>query len=214
LVRAVDGRGSSLVYLPLDRVRHLLGCEPYFGQCETTGIVAASGVAQLESSRLVKPRVVFLGSSIPENTTAHEVNDMIERNATGKYTSYFSLDIAGQASPEDVDVLLQASTGKEETLQFVEARAALNTFSAFDAGLFAQARSIVDWNFRNQVRNTYERPHNKTIYLSVDWLSFVPHVVSPVIPSGPAGSWPARQLYPGERATALLIYVPHRKVSL
>jgi len=150
LVRAVDGRGSSLAYLPLDRVRHLLGCEPYFGQCETTGIVAASDVAQLESSRLVKPRIVFLGSSSPEKTAAHEVKDMIERNATDKYTSYFSLDIAGQASPDDVDLLLQASTSKEETLLFVETRAALTTFSAFDAGLFAQARSIVDWNSRNQ----------------------------------------------------------------
>jgi len=151
LVKSLNGRSTGLAYISIDRVRHFLGREPYFGQGETTGELAASEVAQLESARINNPRVVFLGTSIPENKSAREVRDLIERNGTDQYSSYFTFDISGlDSSQRDLESLLRRTADQEEALEFIEPRAAMATFSAFDAGLFAQARSIVDWNLRNK----------------------------------------------------------------
>jgi len=151
LVRSLEGGGSSLAYLSLDRVRHFLGGEPYFGQSDVAGQFASHDIPQLESARLQTPRIVFLGSSIPGNISTREVRELIAGDGIIQYSSYFTFDISGLVcSQEDLHALLHRENTKEEVFEFIEPRAAITTFSTFDASLFSQARSIVDWNLRNR----------------------------------------------------------------
>ena len=44
-----------------------------------------------------------------------------------------------------------------DQIKFSEPRAAMNTVDWFDAAVFAEARSMVDWNARNKVRADFTR---------------------------------------------------------
>ena len=86
---------------------------------------------------------------------------------------YFALDLS-ETSEEDVGAFLERARlevdGGDKTLPlgeeglsttvtvelaFAEPRSAANAFSAFDAAVFAEGRSMVDWNARNNVRNHF-----------------------------------------------------------
>jgi NAD+ diphosphatase len=145
-----DGR-TGLSYLTYDQVQPLLGGESHFGQGETSREPVVAAVSKLESARLRGPRVVFLGTSIPQSLPARLVRAVVESGDSHKYTSYFSFDVSGHVTPALLDTLLQPLTNEGPGLFFIEPRSAAAGFSNFDAGLFAEARSIVDWNFRNKV---------------------------------------------------------------
>ena len=88
---------------------------------------------------------------------------------------YFALDLS-ETSEEDVGAFLERAslevdgggkTLREEgisttvELAFAEPRSAANAFDAFDAAVFAEGRSMVDWNARNNVRNTFHHYFSK-----------------------------------------------------
>ena len=125
-------------------------------------------------------------SDFSDKTEAPEV---ITERITG--TPYFSLDVS-DIETSALDPLLQndelAKDGNQ--LMFSEGRAALFSMGWYDAAVFAEARSMVDWNARNIVRPNFTcRYYREPIYST----SSVHPVVHPCTLSGLGGSSPVRQ---------------------
>ena len=107
------------------------------------------------------PKIVFLGLEEPQGTTAllpssdfsakKEAPEVVARRITG--TPYFSLDVSNVES-SSIDIVLQSSRLVNDggQVRFSEPRVSMNSMNWFDAALFAEARSMVDWNARNKVR--------------------------------------------------------------
>ena len=155
--------GISLVRLTTADVWPLLGSEPFFGQGQNDGEIAAPDVHVLEAVRFRGAPIVFLGLDEPLGDSAlalppstSGVNpgsqdpQVTAQNFRG--TPYFSLDVSGVTDAEIEGVLQGSEAGKNGAqVQFSEPRAATRGFNMFDAALFASARSMVDWNDRNKV---------------------------------------------------------------
>lgn len=114
----------------------------------------------LEIARLRGPKIIFLGLEEPHGSTVilpssdfgtEEAPEVVAQRITG--TPYFSLDVSDVESSALDPVLQNNRLAKDgNQVQFSEARAALLSMSSFDAAVFAEARSMVDWNARNRVR--------------------------------------------------------------
>ncbi|KAH7889045.1 NUDIX hydrolase domain-like protein [Phlebopus sp. FC_14] len=157
---ATDKR--TLALLTTKDVTSLLGDAPYFGQGKEPGEEASAtsdDVARvLESARLHGPRIVFLGlkESHPDVATAlpsSEFKDPHAAVANLEGTPYFSLDVADLEDDEEskVDDIVQSSSQLADSkLAFTDPRAAMTSLDVFTAAVFAEARSMVDWNERNK----------------------------------------------------------------
>ncbi|KAF9650585.1 hypothetical protein BDM02DRAFT_3154769 [Thelephora ganbajun] len=149
----------SLARLTTADVKPLLGPEPYLGQAQKDGDIASHGTSALEVARLRGPKIIFLGLEEPHGTTAilpssdfsakGGLPEVVAERVTG--TPYFSLDVSDVEAPA-LDVVLQNNQLAKDggQLEFSEARAAMNSMNWFDAAVFAEARSMVDWNARNR----------------------------------------------------------------
>ncbi|KAI8993947.1 NUDIX hydrolase domain-like protein [Trametes punicea] len=150
---------QHLARLTTSDVQPLLGSEPFFSQGQHPGELAPSDVPGLEAARLRGTPVVFLGlhetdakstNALPSSDfSAKAVAETVVSHIKG--TAYFSLDVSDVAQAE-LDQLLQnaAATKDGAQLAFSEPRAAMGNFDVFEAALFAEARSMVDWNARNK----------------------------------------------------------------
>lgn len=184
-----------------DEVKPLLGTEPFFGQCEQEGEVCESDIPVLEASRIRGPSIVFLGLKEADTTSgsalpSSDFNDPHAAVENLEGVPYFSMDVVDL----DQDKINEAIENAEfenvgSTLIFMEPRSAMSSLDAFTAGIFAEARSMVDWNQRNKACFgilQYRRhilKHNKS--------SSVPLVVHPYIHCGPDGSCAVRLYFPG-----------------
>lgn len=160
LVSEPSTRKRSLARLSSADVRPLLGAEPFFSQGQLEGDSAAGNVLILESARFRGPPIVFLGLHEPQTGQADALpssdfsakSDVTTVIGNLKGTPFFSLDVT------DIDqgILDKAFQNSEAgkagaELVFSEPRAAMSTFDSFEASVFAEARSMVDWNSRNKV---------------------------------------------------------------
>ena len=147
--RAKEGR---LALLATSEVEPFLGSKPYFGQGPGEGEVAAVDLPILEAARFRGAPIVFLGLS------EAQANDYRQSTSPGQLaktligTPFFSIDLT-EISQTELDRLLQTSTAGTDgfALSFAEPRGATRGMSEFDAAIFAEARSMVDWNLRNKV---------------------------------------------------------------
>jgi NAD+ diphosphatase len=138
--------------LTTTQVEHFLGPKPYFGQGPTEGAIPTVDLPILEAARFRGAPIVFLGFKEPR---ANEYSAAIPPEELAKAlvgTPFFSIDVS-EASETELDRLVQTSLAGADgfDLSFAEPRAAMRGMSEFDAGVFAEARSMVDWNFRNKV---------------------------------------------------------------
>jgi NAD+ diphosphatase len=143
---------TRLALLTTTQVEHFLGPEPYFGQGPTEGAIPTVDQPILEAARFRGAPIVFLGLKEPQ---ANEYSPSLPPEELAKAlvgTPFFSIDVS-EASQTELDRLVQTSLAGADgfDLSFAEARAAMRGMSEFDAGVFAEARSMVDWNFRNKV---------------------------------------------------------------
>ncbi|KLO15364.1 hypothetical protein SCHPADRAFT_902380 [Schizopora paradoxa] len=163
----VSARGSvktrSLAKLSTPEIKRFLGPEPVFGQGKEPGDAVEEGVFSpaLEASRLHGPAVVFLGLHEPEGVevkSALPSSDFSAKTdpklaaANIQGTPYFALDVS-DTDEETIKSItsVTASTGPDDlTYEFAEPRSASGTFSMFEAAVFAEARSMIDWNSRNK----------------------------------------------------------------
>ncbi|KAH7905966.1 NUDIX hydrolase domain-like protein [Hygrophoropsis aurantiaca] len=151
-----DTQKRALAYLSTIDVKPFLGTEPYFGQGQNEGEAAAEDVHVLEAARIHNSPVVFLGlkENQSESASALPSSDFSDPQAAVanlEGTPYFSLDVADFEEGKVNEILQNTELGKNgATLTFVEPRAAMSSLDAFTAGVFAEARSMVDWNYRNK----------------------------------------------------------------
>ena len=166
---------QSLARLTTADIKPLLGPEPYLGQGQDDGDTAPHGVSALEVARLRGPKIIFLGLEEPHGTTAilpssdfsvkKEAPEVVAERITG--TPYFSLDVSDVDSSALDPVLQNNQLAKDGgQLKFSEARAAMLSMNWFDGAVFAEARSVVDWNARNKVRPiiTYDSTERQHIF--------------------------------------------------
>jgi NAD+ diphosphatase len=94
----------------------------------------------MESARLphTLPALVFLGIDDRPDASKDSVPAKVDpRNPQG--VPYFAID----AGKEEWTI---------EGAEFGDARASASSMSGWEAGIFAQARALIDWNCRNLVR--------------------------------------------------------------
>jgi NAD+ diphosphatase len=149
----VDAR-KQLVYLPTASILPILGPEPFFGQGKLVGesLQADEETTQTESARHRGVPIVFLGFQEAEGVTklaipSQEFKDADNATENLDGIPYFSLDVS------DMELSDGDRKGLEDGRIWAEPRSILNRLDPFDASVFAVARSMVDWNLRNKVRN-------------------------------------------------------------
>jgi NAD+ diphosphatase len=134
-----------------------LGSEPFFGQGKDERENAPTAVSVLEAGRHRGVVIVFLGLQEPRSgstTNALPSSDFTDpksavANLNG--TPFFSVDVANLEEDKVNEVLKNSSLARNgETLIFSEPRAVVNDLDEFNAAIFAEARSMVDWNQRNK----------------------------------------------------------------
>lgn len=154
-------RKRSLARLSTADVRPLLGSEPFFSQGQVEGEHAPSDVLVLESARLRGPPLVFLGLHEPQAVggeadalpssefSAKSDAETVIANLTG--TPYFSLDVTHVEQTVLDKTLLASEPAKAGAeLTFFEPRGAMAYMDAFESAVFAEARSLVNWNGENK----------------------------------------------------------------
>ncbi|KAF9232666.1 NUDIX hydrolase domain-like protein [Melanogaster broomeanus] len=137
-------------------VKPLLGPEPYFGQGQNPGEACTEETPVLEAARIHGPRVVFLGlkEHNPDTASALPTSDFKDPHAAVANidgTPYFSVDVADLEESKVDEVIQNSELAQTDVkLAFTEPRTAMGSLDAFTAAVFAMARSMVDWNERNQ----------------------------------------------------------------
>ncbi|KAF9022284.1 NAD+ diphosphatase [Hymenopellis radicata] len=159
LVGKKDGSRPSVAYLSTNQIKPLLGPEPFFGQGLEAGkrlLPEHASSDNVAAARHLNSPVVFLGLHENETTGALPSSDFINAEAAVKNiegTPYFSLDVAqGNHSDAELESFLTGTdvATNGTSLSFTEPRAFMTTLDGFTAGVFAGARSLVDWNSRNK----------------------------------------------------------------
>lgn len=164
----VAGRNSTakptLAYLATKDVAPFLGATPYFGQGQNQGHLASSeegSSSHMEAARHHNSPIVFLGLREPTLGSGNALpsSDFKEPEAAVanlEGTPYFSIDVAGlDLEPENIDHVLKNTTPGQEgqALSWIEPRTLISGLDQFSGGVFAEAKSLVDWNQRNKVRS-------------------------------------------------------------
>ncbi|KAI0032885.1 NUDIX hydrolase domain-like protein [Vararia minispora EC-137] len=141
---------NRLVRLPRAAVQLLLGPDPLFGQLKDD-YEGETKIPILESARFHGAPLVFLGVHETGSNDFPSSTDPAELALSINGTPYFTVD-ASEADEKEVERLLEAAreVNPGAKVSFGEARAAMRGMGAFDAGVFAAARSMVDWNGRNK----------------------------------------------------------------
>ncbi|KAG1806096.1 NUDIX hydrolase domain-like protein [Suillus subaureus] len=145
----------SLALLTTEDVKPLLGAEPFFGQGEQEGEHCTSDIPVLEAARVRGPSIVFLGLKETETSgsalPSSEFKDPHSAVAKLTGTPYFSADVADLDENKVNEAIENTGLAKDgSTLAFMEPRAAMSSLDAYTAAIFAEARSMVDWNQRNK----------------------------------------------------------------
>ncbi|KAG1767451.1 NUDIX hydrolase domain-like protein [Suillus occidentalis] len=145
----------SLALLTTEDVKPLLGAGPFFGQCEQEEQLDVSDAPILQAARIRGPSIVFLGLKETETSgsalPSSEFKDPHSAVAKLTGTPYFSADIADLDENKVNETIENAQLAKDgSTLTFMEPRAAMSSLDVFTAAIFAEARSMVDWNQRNK----------------------------------------------------------------
>ncbi|OAX36523.1 hypothetical protein K503DRAFT_291783 [Rhizopogon vinicolor AM-OR11-026] len=146
----------SLALLTTDEVKPLLGADPFFGQCEQEGEVCASDIHVLEASRIRGPSVVFLGLKEADVTSgsalpSSDFKDPYAAVENLEGTPYFSVDVVDLDENKINEAIENTELAKDgSALTFMEPRAAMSSLDVYTASIFAEARSMVDWNQRNK----------------------------------------------------------------
>ncbi|CAL1706154.1 unnamed protein product [Somion occarium] len=156
---SVKPKSLILARLTSEDVKPLLGSEPYFAQGKNAGELADSTVAALESARLHGPPIAFLGLLEPD--TGDRIGNVLPSSefsakadpasiaARIKGSPFFALDVTKLDKAEVDQVLHACSLAKRgRSLEFIDGRAAMGHLTQVDSAIFAEARTLVDWNSR------------------------------------------------------------------
>ena len=199
----------GLAYLTTNDVKPFLGSEPFFGQGKDKGqlVIESSDVqhSPTEAARHHDTPIIFLGVREPPSKSgalpSSNFADADAAIANIEGTPFFSMDIADlELAPEKIRVILDSTSQAEHgILDWSEPRIMMSSLDNFSGGIFAEARSLVDWNQRNKVCLT---SFLNTYILRTSFSSSVQHVAPVPIPCGVVGSFRARHYCHGRTMQA------------
>lgn len=157
----------TLSRLTFHDVEPLLGTAPYFAQGQNPGDLAENDVRALQSARIHGPPIAFLGLLEPD--TGGKIGNILPSSqfsakadpasiaARIEGSPFFSLDVTKLDQGEVEKVLKESSIVKAgKTFEFVDGRAAMGHLTQVDSAIFAESRTLVDWNSRTRVCIVYE----------------------------------------------------------
>ncbi|WWD19175.1 hypothetical protein CI109_103633 [Kwoniella shandongensis] len=132
------GEEARLLFLSLEDVRDKLGPEYSTAPEGTTDKLQ---LKLYESARLpyTSSALVFLGIDDRSDPTTNASSATDHLNPTG--IPYFALDAVGS----EWDFIIEQRGG-----EWGDARASATALKAWEAGIYAQGRALVDWNVRNK----------------------------------------------------------------
>ncbi|RDB24976.1 putative NADH pyrophosphatase [Hypsizygus marmoreus] len=149
-----------LAYLSTNDVKPFLGSEPSFGQGRQEGqlVVESKDIphSPTEAIRHRNSPVVFLGLQEHSKVNALPSSDFADPEAAIANldgTPYFSMDVAElDLSPERLKEILDTTSLAQngQILSWSEPRVLMTGLDYFSGAVFAEARSLVDWNLRNK----------------------------------------------------------------
>ena len=149
-----------MALLTTTEVEHFLGPKPHLGQrpTESEGAIAVVDLPILEAARFRGAPIVFLGVSEPQANVYCPTVPPEEFAKSLIGIAFFSIDLS-EVNQIELDRLMQTSAAATGgfNLSFEEPLSAMRGMDEFHAGVFAEARSMVDWNFRNKVRDGQHR---------------------------------------------------------
>ncbi|KAG5341515.1 hypothetical protein C0989_009876 [Termitomyces sp. Mn162] len=170
-------RKQTLAFLATKDVRPFLGPEPFFGQDKEIGqlVVESSEVkhSSTEAARHHGSPVVFLGLQEHSKTNALSSSDFVDAEATIANldgTPYFSMDVADlDLASERLQEILQATSSAQEghVLSWSEPRVLMTGLDSFSGAVFAEARSLVDWNQRNKGLHNFTHPRTDPVVIMI-----------------------------------------------
>ncbi|KAJ8076705.1 NADH pyrophosphatase [Marasmius tenuissimus] len=156
---------KKIAYFPTRPLLPLLGPSPFFGQSQTTGALLPDSEVthSTEAARHLGIPVVFLGlheqgtsgSALPEAEFKDNAEAAVQ-NLEG--TPYFAVDVGDLETSEVDGVLRQVEEEQNVKFEWSEPRSAMGLMDPFEAAVFAEARSMVDWNYRHKVRELVREP--------------------------------------------------------
>jgi len=152
---------NSLALLPTQQVLPLLGPEPYFNQGQHPGDVCPAELQTtehnraLEAARLHGPGIVFLGTHEPHEDAILPSSVFKNPQSTDDISGepYFAVDVT-DVDAKQLEVtfkLTQPGEVADPKIEFGDARNAGLSFKPFDAAVFSEARTMIDWNSRNKL---------------------------------------------------------------
>jgi len=143
----LTGQPEKPAYLPLESVSKLIGPAPWFGQGEKGGELREEN-KWTDACRFQEngAPLVFLGVLKEEGTVLlpSQESKHFHSHAELKGAPYWAVDTS------DVDENWIHEIGALQEPRWSEPRPAALTYSPFDASLFSTARTMIDWNGRNQ----------------------------------------------------------------
>jgi NAD+ diphosphatase len=164
----------SPIYLTTNDVEPFLGPTPYFGQGKEPGDLVHENReleedthkehSHTESLRHLGIPLVFLGVHEPQSSETgatlptSEFSNPEDAIKHLQGTPYFAMDVAdiNYTAEQLRKILIETAPGREgKVLDWAEPRSLMASLDIFTAGVFASARSMVDWNLRNKVRHVY-----------------------------------------------------------
>jgi len=151
---------QSLAFLTTKDVRPFLGPEPFFGQGKADGelVIEVPDVqhSPTEAARWRAPPVVFLGLQEHSKLSALPSSDFVDPEAAIANldgTPFFSMDVAElDLAPDRLKEILDATSPAQpgQELSWSEPRVLMTGLNSFSGAVFAESRSLVDWNMRNK----------------------------------------------------------------
>lgn len=150
LVQATTG---ELALVGWAEAKAVLGDGPWFDDDADTTVKHLQGARVVPADGSTAVPLVFLGTD--EKAAAEADKTLLVRDPApalnDAHPPVFALDAS---SLNDEQLAALTAGGSRE---FVDARKAATRFGYWEAGVFAQAKSMVDWNARNKVRHSLER---------------------------------------------------------
>jgi NAD+ diphosphatase len=190
---------QAIALLATEDVKPLLGPQPYFGQGKEQGEVLpvppeSLGHSPVDAARHHGKPAVFLGLLERDVVSSPLLQDILKEPMLGvsklRGAPYFAMEVSDlDLSAEELDGFLRdTEPGKQGIkMTWTEPRDFSRSLELKTAGIFALARTMVDWNFKSKASSS--RAVSYTCLTSVK--SFVRHADAKHTPNGVDGKYPA-----------------------
>ena len=156
----------TIAFLTTEDVKPLLGPQPYFGQGKEQGEVlpVSLGHSPVDAARHHGKPAVFLGVLERDAVSSPLLQDILKDPILGVSklhgTPYFAMEVSDlDLSAEELDGFLKGTESGKQGIRmtWTESRGLSLSLDLETAGIFALARTMVDWNFKSKASSLCAR---------------------------------------------------------